>query len=300
MEPLPEGPVAPSWSAAPAPKAAPISRTPRKPILAALLKPLAPAKQPEAPPKEVRVELDVTGELASVQSQLTKLRTSFGKGSSEVNKAGCGEGGDGPASLPRLAELLKEHRDGRLKLLLEGHRQRPERDGTDLERAKAVMEWLVEVADVSPGLLRVVGRGTEFNDGAGGRLVLAQPLRELVPLYGPIAPEAAAARAPVGIYFEHRCAQLGSEAAAILKEMAAWLVADKNGFQVVVEGHADRLEPQATELAQNRAKAVLDLLVRHGADAKKLKAEGMGSSYPLSLKNRASNRRVEIHLKSRR
>eukprot|EP00971_Amphidinium_carterae_P230947 4582982-Amphidinium_carterae.1 len=49
---------------------------------------------------------------------------------------------------------------GRLKFLIEGHREEDEADGTDLERSLAVYQWLVEVAGAPPGLLRLKGRST--------------------------------------------------------------------------------------------------------------------------------------------
>eukprot|EP00931_Biecheleriopsis_adriatica_P050721 TRINITY_DN29394_c0_g3_i1.p1 TRINITY_DN29394_c0_g3~~TRINITY_DN29394_c0_g3_i1.p1 ORF type:complete len:673 (-),score=173.03 TRINITY_DN29394_c0_g3_i1:38-2056(-) len=311
VKPLPEVPAAPSWNSTPAS----VCRSPRKP-LGAILAPLAkvadagslaqlqekpaPKLLPKPEVLKAPIELDVTGELASVQAQLSKLKTCFGKNLSEVLISGEGDGGEmATASLPRVAELLREHRDGRLKLLIEGHRQCNERDGLDLERAQAVKSWLVDMLGVSSGLLRVIAVGTQFNDGAGARLVLARPLRELVPLYGPIAPEAAAARAPVGMYFEGQSVQLGAEAAAILKEMALWLKKDKSSPEVVIEGHCDRLEPQAQQLSLQRATAARDFLVSLGVAPKKLVASGLGWQYPLSLQNRASNRRVEVHLRGR-
>lgn len=300
VAPLPERPATPRWSFTPV-AAIQQPHSPRKPLMSALLAPLAkaPAKAPDMPdPTPVPIELDVTGQLSSLQAQLTKLRTSFGKGQVQLTRSGAGEGGDGVANLPRLVELLREYRDGRLKLLLEGHRAHGERDGADLERAQAVMEWLVDEG-VSPGLLRSTGAGTQFNDGAGGRHVVPVALRELVPLYGPITPEAAAARAPVGLYFEARSAQPGVEAVAILKAMASWLMAEKAPSEVLVEGHCDRFEPQAAKLSQQRANAALELLVREGVCPKLLEATGLGSRHPLSLQNRASNRRVEVHLRRR-
>lgn len=301
VAPLPERPATPRWSSIPV-AAVQQPHSPRKPLMSALLAPLAkaPSKPPDMPEEKppVPIELDVTGQLSSLQVQLIKLRTSFGKGQAELTRSGAGEGSDGVTNLPRLVELLREYRDGRLKLLLEGHRAHGERDGTDLERAQAVMQWLVDEG-VSPGLLRSTGAGTQFNDGAGGRHVVPVALRELVPLYGPITPEAAAARAPVGLYFEARSAQPGVEAVAILQAMASWLKAEKALGEVLIEGHCDRFEAQATQLSQQRAKAALDLLVREGVCPKLLQATGLGSRHPLSLQNRASNRRVEVHLRPR-
>ncbi|CAE7598283.1 pal [Symbiodinium natans] len=126
------------------------------------------------------------------------------------------------------------------------------------------------------------------------------PLHELVPLYGPIAAEAAAARAPVGLYFEARLAKLGAEAASIIEVMAEWLKADKTFPEVVIEGHSDRLEPQAPQLSLSRASAVRDALTHLGVPSSKLRVQGLGSDHPLSLANRACNRRAEVHLRGKR
>ncbi|CAE7244772.1 pal [Symbiodinium sp. CCMP2592] len=278
-------------------------RSPRKPLREVVLNPLpisamAPLPLPAKPtPKaeaKVPIELDVTGQLASVHSQLAKLKMTFPKGVHEISACGTEL-----ECLDRMCDMLREHRDGRLKLSIEGHSQANESDGLDLQRARGAMQELKDNG-ISAGLLRVVGRGCESNDGAGTRMVVAKPLHELVPLYGPIAPEAAAARAPVGLYFEAQLSKPGKEAALILEAMAEWLKSDKTFSEVVIEGHCDRLEPQAPQLSLSRANAVRDVLTQLGVASSKLRVQGFGSEHPLSLANRACNRRAEVHLRGKR
>lgn len=275
LEPLTEKPKSPL----PTPARSPPCSGRRQGVL---LKPL-PAPQPAAA-KAVEVELHVTGQLAPLRQRLSRLRLSFGR-----KKAILPEAEEAEALLRPIAEILQQHR-GRLKLRLVGHCEHGEDPGLDLARSQAVAAWLTEEAAVPKGLLRVEARA--LGDGCAGRCVVAIPVQELVPLYGPISAELAAARAPVGIYFEARSAAIAIEAHPILKEMAHWLQREKSA--AVIEGHGDHFEP--AEITQQRANEVLKALVGFGVDPKQLRTVACGPVYWLSRRQAALNRRVELHL----
>ncbi len=69
-----------------------------------------------------------------------------------------------------------------------------------------------------------------------------------------------------------------------------------------VQGHTDNIggEEFNQRLSEARAKAVVDALISHGIDAKRLKPRGMGMLYPLfpndTDEHRAANRRTEFRI----
>jgi outer membrane protein OmpA-like peptidoglycan-associated protein len=75
---------------------------------------------------------------------------------------------------------------------------------------------------------------------------------------------------------------------------------DNKGFRVQVEGHASSEGggDHNQTLSEQRAEAVLDYLVTHGIDKKRLASKGLGSSVPLdtneTIAGRENNRRVEF------
>lgn len=229
-----------------------------------------------------KVELHVTGGLASISEQLARSSITFGRGKSEMPESD----GRHAASLAKVASLLSEYR-GRLKVLLQGHREADERPGVDVERVQAVCRRLVQGAGVCAGLLRAEGRGA-----GAGRCVMLAPICELVPLYGPISAEAASASAQVGLYFDDRQAEVISETDVIVAEMARWL--RHEGVAATVEGHTDKAEPE--ELALERAHVIRRALVRRGVAPRQLRCAARGCAHPLSAVSAAPNRRAEIHL----
>lgn len=265
-----------------------VLRTPRRlepihvPVAKVMLKEAVetPAKLLASP--TWRIELDVTGRLASVRQQLSKCRVSFPKNEQGLDTS-C------PA-LSKVASILKEHR-GRLKLRLLGHNEWGEMELVDLQRGEAVLRWLTDNSGIAFGLLRTEGAG--LGDGCGGRCVVPVPIQELVPLYGPISQEVASNSAPVGLYFEAGSHIPGPEASAILAEMAAWLRRETCA-EAVIEGHTDHAEPY--DLSSRRAEAVREVLIRLGVSAKRLVMLPQGKAYPLSRIHAAPNRRAELHL----
>ncbi len=73
--------------------------------------------------------------------------------------------------------------------------------------------------------------------------------------------------------------------------------------KVIIEGHADstHTEDYNLELSLRRALAVVEWLIEHGVDPKRLEAKGYGESRPVAdnstLEGRALNRRVEMVLR---
>jgi outer membrane protein OmpA-like peptidoglycan-associated protein len=76
-------------------------------------------------------------------------------------------------------------------------------------------------------------------------------------------------------------------------------------LNVLLEGHTDNQGTLAhnKELSANRAKAVLNRLVKLGIDAQRLKSEGFGASKPIASnedeKGRSKNRRTELRIISK-
>lgn len=255
-----------------------------------------PPSKPDTPPsrrakrrepKPRPIELELSGSMAHIQNQASGLRVKFDKGSTGVL------GGDGQQAcvLPKIADMVKEHK-GRVKFLLEGHRDPEERDGVDLERCRAVFDWLVEGALCSPGGIRIKGRGSFCGEG---RCVVPLPIEELTVTSGPLSREVEAASdsAKPGLYFEASEKSLTNESKAILTKMAEWLDVEDDA-RVRIEGHTDLNEPP--ELGVARAQAVQQHLVTLGVGEGRLRPQGCGARHPASRLHAALNRRVEVHV----
>lgn len=103
-----------------------------------------------------------------------------------------------------------------------------------------------------------------------------------------------------GIYFDFNKADVKPESEATLKEIAA-LLKQNSKLNLYVVGHTDNVGSLAAnmDLSQRRADAVVQALVsKHGVDAKRLKAQGVGPLCPVTSnkteEGRAKNRRVEL------
>lgn len=103
-----------------------------------------------------------------------------------------------------------------------------------------------------------------------------------------------------GIFFDTGKWDIKPESDAAIAEIAKLLQGD-GGLRLYVVGHTDNvgsLDANMT-LSKNRADAVLKMLVaKHGIDAARLKAYGVGSLSPVQSNDtdegRAKNRRVEL------
>lgn len=101
-------------------------------------------------------------------------------------------------------------------------------------------------------------------------------------------------------------AQLGSEASAILKNVAD--VLRTIDYPIVVAGHSDDLPisssqfPSNWELSSMRAGSVVRLFIESGIEPRRLTATGYADQRPLapndSAENRAKNRRVTLTIES--
>jgi OOP family OmpA-OmpF porin len=103
-----------------------------------------------------------------------------------------------------------------------------------------------------------------------------------------------------GIYFDFNKAEVKPESNPVLKEIAS-LLKQNPKMNLYVVGHTDNVGALNTnmDLSQRRADAVVQALVsKYGADAKRLKAQGVGPLCPVTSnkteEGRAKNRRVEL------
>eukprot|EP00930_Biecheleria_cincta_P044981 TRINITY_DN30998_c0_g1_i1.p1 TRINITY_DN30998_c0_g1~~TRINITY_DN30998_c0_g1_i1.p1 ORF type:complete len:591 (+),score=137.75 TRINITY_DN30998_c0_g1_i1:63-1835(+) len=246
-----------------------------------------PKRKPQpAPEKQFeKIEVDMSGTLAVVEQSLARSVVPFERGSSAVL--------DGDARqalvLPKIAEILKEHR-GRLKVELEGHCQEGEPEGTDLERSLAVYQWLVQVAGCAPGLLRLKPCGSSAGLGCCSVPV---PIQELVVRSGPLPPEQEQLGSKHrGLFFAEASADLQPETIAVLEVMAKSILEDD--CTVRIEGHAASNEDEA--IAGQRATKTRDALRNLGVNRSKLRPQSCKSFHPLSRSHMAFNRRVELHV----
>ena len=103
-----------------------------------------------------------------------------------------------------------------------------------------------------------------------------------------------------GIYFDFGKAEVKPESDPVLKEIAK-LLQQNPTLQLHVVGHTDNVGDLTynMKLSQDRADAaVKELVSKHGVDAKRLKAHGVGPLAPVASnkteEGRTKNRRVEL------
>jgi len=238
-------------------------------------------------PKPRPIELELSGSMAHIEHQASQFRVNFDKDTTEVLN------GDGQQALvlPKIADMVKEHK-GKVKFLLEGHRDPEERDGADLARCRAVFEYLTSATAASPGSIRMKGRGSFCGEG---RCVVPLPIEELHVKSGPVSKEVEATtdNAKPGLFFEGSQSSLTNENKDILKKMAEWLDMEDD-VRVRVEGHTDKDEP--SDLGMARAHTVVNHLVSLGVGEARLRPQGCGFRHPSSRLHAALNRRVEVHV----
>jgi outer membrane protein OmpA-like peptidoglycan-associated protein len=105
------------------------------------------------------------------------------------------------------------------------------------------------------------------------------------------------------VHFQTDSAEILPDSMAILEEIADVLKARPDITSIEVQGHTDNQGEAAhnLELSQNRAQAVVGMLIKLGVDAGRLQAQGYGDKKPLmpnvSEANRARNRRVQLMIK---
>ena len=102
------------------------------------------------------------------------------------------------------------------------------------------------------------------------------------------------------INFDFGSDKITAESYAYLDELLQ--VLKRTGAKIKVNGHTDNVGADAAnlKLSQDRAKAVVNYLVGHGIDKKRIEFEGVGSKRPLTTneteEGRAINRRVEFQI----
>jgi len=103
------------------------------------------------------------------------------------------------------------------------------------------------------------------------------------------------------VNFDFDRATIRPDAVAVLDAAVETLKAE-GGINVVVEGHTDSKgsEEYNVSLAQRRAAAVKQYLVKRGIPAARITTEGIGESQPVASNDtddgRAQNRRVELRV----
>lgn len=103
------------------------------------------------------------------------------------------------------------------------------------------------------------------------------------------------------IMFDFNSYKVKDNFVSILSNLAN-RIKDLNEIDIVVEGHTDDIgnEEYNQKLSENRAKEVVNILIKHGIDPNRISYIGYGKRKPkvpnTSEENRAKNRRVEIKL----
>ena len=101
------------------------------------------------------------------------------------------------------------------------------------------------------------------------------------------------------VFFESDQTDLTPQAIATLEKQAQWLQS-YNRYSFTIEGHADERGPEDfnRKLSEDRARSVLEFMVKQGVARERLSSVGFGASKPLvSKSNEYSwllNRRVEF------
>ena len=104
------------------------------------------------------------------------------------------------------------------------------------------------------------------------------------------------------VYFDTGKATIQARSNTMLDQIASILAAHTEIKEVQVEGHTDNTGDAAANrtLSQDRAKAVVDYLVKKGVAANRLKAMGFGPDRPAdsndTAKGKENNRRVEFNI----
>lgn len=108
-------------------------------------------------------------------------------------------------------------------------------------------------------------------------------------------------KAMQGIEFETGKAKIKKKSFLLLDQIAAIFIENSN-YIIEVQGHTDNTGKAAVnkKISEQRAKAVMDYLVKKGVPAERLTAVGYGSEMPIAdnktKAGRAKNRRVEFKI----
>jgi outer membrane protein OmpA-like peptidoglycan-associated protein len=103
------------------------------------------------------------------------------------------------------------------------------------------------------------------------------------------------------VFFETGKFELKPESKTEL-ELVVAMLNQNPAMRIQVSGHTDNVGAEASNklLSENRAKSVVEFLVKSGIDATRLTSKGFGSSQPImsndSPEGKAKNRRTEIEI----
>jgi len=104
------------------------------------------------------------------------------------------------------------------------------------------------------------------------------------------------------VYFESSKATIKAESDVLLSNISE-VLQDCPKANILISGHTDNTGPESLNapLSENRAKAVLNVLVAKGVPVERLSAQGFGSLNPIAdntnKEGRAINRRIEFTVK---
>ncbi len=103
------------------------------------------------------------------------------------------------------------------------------------------------------------------------------------------------------VNFQSAKSTILEESFSKIEEFADFLQENK-GYQAIIYGYTDSINTSGNnkQLSQDRANAVMDVLIDYGIKLTRLTAIGMGSKHPIAendtAEGRAKNRRIEVEL----
>jgi outer membrane protein OmpA-like peptidoglycan-associated protein len=137
-----------------------------------------------------------------------------------------------------------------------------------------------------------------------------KPPAPVTPPPAPVVPSAQLAEHEIVIgqqvQFETESPVLRADSDKVLNEVVRILVEHPELELIEVQGHTDNqgTPEHNRELAQARAASVVEWLVAHGVDRRRLQPKGYGAERPIAdnsdEQGRQKNRRVELHIVTRR
>lgn len=143
---------------------------------------------------------------------------------------------------------------------------------------------------------------TGVGDDTGGyklTIVEREAMKQAVVASDMLSALNSAGRVALYINFDTGKASIKPESQAVVGQIAA-MMKENPGLRLSVEGHTDDVgDPKSNQaLSEQRARAVVGVIVQQGVDAGRLTATGYGQTRPVAdnktEEGRAKNRRVEL------
>ena len=144
-------------------------------------------------------------------------------------------------------------------------------------------------------LIQIYNDGRDYSVTTVEKAAMAQEVTA-TDLYASLAKDG---YVTIDVHFDTNKSVIKAESEPLLDQVAAMLKANA-GLKLAVEGHTDSTgDAKANKtLSEQRAKAVVDALVKRGIGAARLTSAGYGAERPVadnrSEEGRARNRRVEL------